>query len=112
MEFDDAKDYCAEMGFNVNLPMPKNKEEDDIIFHLTSPFMTTEAESRATSETYFWLGIHHSNKWKFVDGTEAIIRNTHKPQSDGPVGAFVLGKRQSKTIWLDREKSIKLSVLC
>ena len=56
--------------------------------------MTTEAESGATSETYFWLGIHHSNKWKFVDGTEAIIRNTHKPQSDGPVGAFVLGKRQ------------------
>ena len=72
----------------------KNKEEDDIIFHLTSPFMTTEAQSGATSETYFWLGIHHSKKWKFVDGTEAIIRNTHKPQSDGPVGAFVLGKRQ------------------
>ena len=23
MKFDDAKDYCAKMGFNVNLPMPK-----------------------------------------------------------------------------------------
>ena len=31
MEFKDAKDYCATMGFNVNLPMPK---EDSIISRL------------------------------------------------------------------------------
>ena len=117
MNFNVAKDYCAGMGFNVNLPMPKEyskmsrikfplndtrflnsskkKEEDDIIFHLTSPFMTKEAEdsSKPTPETYFWLGIYfHDHKWRYVDQVEAELRNWDNPKSNGKVGAIALGK--------------------
>ena len=57
--------------------------------------MTKEAEifSKPTPETYFWLGIHfHNNKWRFVDQTEAKLRNLDTPKSNGEVQAIVLGK--------------------
>ena len=64
--------------------------------------MTKDAEhnSQPTPSTFFWLGIYHTDTWRFDDGTKVSARHWVSHQSGGPRSAMAFGTfEESVNLW-------------